>query len=275
MQRGLLLQHFLLMNNSWGDSSFRFLRLSAAAMNRNPKATGDIRFWQRPVSQKCNTNENGYHPVLRTSIIHDIVRRMNITLLNHPEYGDVRKITLAVALLHVGAILLLGFWAAIFATQPDPIVMMAEMVDRESSALVQTIKNQAVQDQRKEKKEKIATREKAIAQEQASTKAVEGDPAAAPVHMPDASASDLHNPKPHYPPVSRSKGEQGTVLLKVCVAAAGNVDSVEIAKSSGYTRLDRSAADTVERWRFYPARKGGQPVALCYQLPIRFSLDQP
>lgn len=153
--------------------------------------------------------------------------------------------------------------------------MMAEMVDRESSALVQTIKNQAVRDQRKEKKEKIVTKEKAIAQEQASTKTVDGDPAAAPVHMPDASASDLHNPKPHYPPVSRSKGEQGTVLLKVCVAATGDVDSIQVAKSSGFTRLDRSAGDTVERWRFHPARKGGQPVPMCYQLPIRFSLDQP
>lgn len=153
--------------------------------------------------------------------------------------------------------------------------MMAEMIDRESSALVQTIKTQAVKDQRQEKKDKVVTKEKAVSQEQASTKTVNGDPAAAPVHMPDASASDLHNPKPHYPPVSRSKGEQGVVMLKVCVAATGAVDSVEVAKTSGYARLDRSAADTVERWKFYPARKGGQAVSMCYQLPIRFSLDQP
>lgn len=152
--------------------------------------------------------------------------------------------------------------------------MMAEMVDRESSAMVQTIKKQAVRDQRQEKKDKVVTKETAVAQEQASVKNVAGDPAAAPVHMPDAGASDLHNPKPPYPPVSRSKGEQGTVLLKVCVSATGSVDSVDIAKSSGFVRLDRSANDTVERWRFHPARKGGNPVAMCYQLPIRFSLDQ-
>lgn len=153
--------------------------------------------------------------------------------------------------------------------------MMAEMVDRESSALVQTIKKQAVRDQRQEKKDKVVTKETAVAQEQASAKNVNGDPAAAPVHMPDAGASDLHNPKPPYPPLSRSKGEQGTTLLKVCVAATGAVDSVEVAKTSGYVRLDRSANDTVARWRFHPARRGGQAVPMCYQLPIRFSLDQP
>ncbi len=190
-----------------------------------------------------------------------------------PEH-DYRKTGIWVSVVHVVGLVLIAFWAVLFASHPEPIVMMAEMVDRESSAMVQTIKKQAVRDQRQEKKDKVVTRESAVAQEQASVKNVAGDPAAAPVHMPDAGASDLHNPKPPYPPVSRSKGEQGTVLLKVCVSATGSVDSVDIAKSSGFVRLDRSANDTVERWRFHPARKGGNPVAMCYQLPIRFSLDQ-
>ena len=196
------------------------------------------------------------------------------TLHALPPDHNYRKTGLWVSVIHVVGFLLLAFWAVLFATHPEPIVMMAEMVDRESSAMVQTIKKQAVRDQRQEKKDKVVTKETAVAQEQASVKNVVGDPAAAPVHMPDAGASDLHNPKPPYPPVSRSKGEQGTVLLKVCVSESGTIDSVDIAKSSGFVRLDRSANDTVERWRFHPARKGGNPVAMCYQLPIRFSLDQ-
>ena len=196
------------------------------------------------------------------------------TLHALPPDNNYRKTGLWVSVIHIVGFLLLAFWAVLFATHPEPIVMMAEMVDRESSAMVQTIKKQAVRDQRQEKKDKVVTKETAVAQEQASVKNVAGDPAAAPVHMPDAGASDLHNPKPPYPPVSRSKGEQGTVLLKVCVSATGTVDSVDVAKSSGFVRLDRSANDTVERWRFHPARKGGNPIAMCYQLPIRFSLDQ-
>ena len=186
-----------------------------------------------------------------------------------------RNTGLWVSVTHVVGMLLIIFGSAFFATHPEPVIMMAEMVDRESSALVQTIKTKASRDQKQEKKDKIVTREAATAQEQAATKTVAGDPAAAPVHMPDASASDLHNPKPHYPPLSRTKGEQGTVLLKVCVAHSGVVDSVALAQSSGFVRLDRSAQDTVERWKFHPARRGGQAVPMCYQLPIRFSLDQP
>ncbi len=186
-----------------------------------------------------------------------------------------RNTGLWVSVAHVVGMLLIIFGSAFFATHPEPVIMMAEMVDRESSALVQTIKTKASRDQKQEKKDKIVTREAATAQEQAATKTVAGDPAAAPVHMPDASASDLHNPKPHYPPLSRAKGEQGTVLLKVCVAHSGAVDSVALAQSSGFVRLDRSAQDTVERWKFHPARRGGQAVPMCYQLPIRFSLDQP
>jgi protein TonB len=195
---------------------------------------------------------------------------------NHalPPDNRYRRTGLWVSVVHIAGILFLAFWAVLFATHPEPIVMMAEMVDRESSAMVQTIKKQAVRDQRQEKKDKVVTKETAVAQEQASTKNINGDPAAAPVHMPDANASDLHNPKPPYPPVSRSKGEQGTVLLKVCVSATGAVDSVDVAKSSGFVRLDRSANDTVMRWRFHPARKSGQAIPMCYQLPIRFSLDQ-
>ena len=186
-----------------------------------------------------------------------------------------RNTGLWVSVAHVVGMLLIIFGSAFFATHPEPVIMMAEMVDRESSALVQTIKTKASRDQKQEKKDKIVTREAATAQEQAATKTVAGDPAAAPVHMPDASAYDLHNPKPHYPPLSRAKGEQGTVLLKVCVAHSGAVDSVALAQSSGFVRLDRSAQDTVERWKFHPARRGGQAVSMCYQLPIRFSLDQP
>lgn len=194
---------------------------------------------------------------------------------SHSSDHAYRNTGLWVSVAHVIGLLLIVFWSAFFVVHPEPVIMMAEMVDRESSALVQTIKTKASRDQKQEKKDRIVTKETATSQEQASTKTVAGDPAAAPVHMPDASASDLHNPKPHYPPLSRSKGEQGTVLLKVCVSHSGVVDSVALSQSSGFVRLDRSAQDTVERWRFHPARKGGQAVPMCYQLPIRFSLDQP
>lgn len=198
------------------------------------------------------------------------------SFFSHPEFGAVRKTSVAVSVVHAIVIFLAIFWAVLFAVHPKPLVMMAEMVDRESSAIVQTVKKQAIKEQpRQIKKEKVVTNESAVAQEQAATKNVSGEPAAAPVSMPNPGASDLSNPKPPYPAMSRKKGEQGTVMLKVCVSAIGQVDSVAVAKTSGFERLDSAAASTVERWRFYPARKGGQAIPMCYQLPVRFTLDQP
>ena len=56
-------------------------------------------------------------------------------------------------------------------------------------------------------------------------------------------------------------GEQGRVLLRVVVTAAGLAEQVELKASSGTERLDRAAIDAVKRWRFVPARQGDQPVA--------------
>jgi protein TonB len=43
-------------------------------------------------------------------------------------------------------------------------------------------------------------------------------------------------------------------------------------ESSGFPRLDERAADTVRRWKFQPARQGGQPVEAWVIVPIQFSL---
>ena len=82
------------------------------------------------------------------------------------------------------------------------------------------------------------------------------------------------NPAPMYPARSRERAEQGTVTLHVLVAVDGSVERIEIAQSSGFDDLDRSALDTVfRRWRFVPAKRNdGQPVESWVLVPIRFAL---
>ena len=80
------------------------------------------------------------------------------------------------------------------------------------------------------------------------------------------------NPKPVYPFGARRRGEQGRVLLRVKVTPKGDAAAVTIAVSSGSKRLDDSALETVRRWRFQPARRGGTPVAAEVTVPIRFQL---
>jgi len=86
-------------------------------------------------------------------------------------------------------------------------------------------------------------------------------------------ADYLDNPKPIYPLASRRYGEQGKVLLRVYVSAAGLAEKIEVKVSSGYPRLDQAATDAVSRWRFVPARRGDQAVAAWVQVPINFQLE--
>jgi TonB family protein len=81
------------------------------------------------------------------------------------------------------------------------------------------------------------------------------------------------NPKPPYPPEARRQGYHGEVLLKVEVLPNGQVGEIEVKKSSGYDVLDRSALNTVRKWKFIPARKGETPISLWVNIPIRFQLQ--
>jgi len=93
-----------------------------------------------------------------------------------------------------------------------------------------------------------------------------------PVVPPSFSASYLENPAPVYPPLSRRVGEQGKVMLRVLVSAKGTADTVELRASSGSSRLDDAALESVKHWRFVPARQGDQPVPAWVLIPITFSL---
>jgi protein TonB len=81
------------------------------------------------------------------------------------------------------------------------------------------------------------------------------------------------NPPPVYPRVARRRNYQGTVLLDVRVSADGTVAEVKVARSSGYSVLDRSALNSVGHWLFEPARRGSRPIETWVQVPVRFELD--
>jgi len=85
-------------------------------------------------------------------------------------------------------------------------------------------------------------------------------------------AAYLHNPHPAYPRISKRRGEQGTVLLRVKVNQNGRAALVKIKQSSGFNRLDKAARQAVNEWRFVPAKKAGQPVTGWVIVPIVFKL---
>jgi protein TonB len=94
-----------------------------------------------------------------------------------------------------------------------------------------------------------------------------------PATQPVFNADYLDNPAPAYPAMSRRLGEQGRVLLRVLVNVRGTSDEVQVHTSSGHTRLDEAARDTVHRWRFVPAKRGTEPVSAWVLIPISFRLE--
>lgn len=92
------------------------------------------------------------------------------------------------------------------------------------------------------------------------------------IEQPRFNADYLDNPTPAYPALSRKLREEGRVLLRVRVDAAGHPAQVVMHATSGFSRLDERAAETVRRWKFQPARQGGQPVEAWVIVPILFSL---
>ena len=95
---------------------------------------------------------------------------------------------------------------------------------------------------------------------------------AAPRVPPVFDADYLSNPAPAYPALSRRLNEEGKVLLRVLVTADGRAERVEVARSSGFERLDRSALEAVVRWRFVPARQGAANVSAHVLVPVQFVL---
>jgi protein TonB len=78
--------------------------------------------------------------------------------------------------------------------------------------------------------------------------------------------------RPSYPASARRLGIQGTSLLRVFVAADGKVGDVVVQESAGHPDLDHAATDAVRRWRFEPARRGTDAVAMWVLLPVEFHL---
>ena len=83
----------------------------------------------------------------------------------------------------------------------------------------------------------------------------------------------VRNREPIYPDEAVRRGEQGAVILLVNVSPDGLASSVDIARSSGFSLLDRAARDAVATWRFVPAVRDGQPIESSMPLRILFQLD--
>lgn len=89
----------------------------------------------------------------------------------------------------------------------------------------------------------------------------------------DKEPADLTaNRPPSYPIEALRQRLEGIVLLRIFISTSGEIERVEIAKSSGHLILDQTAVTAVRTWQARPAKQAGKFVATVEILPIHFRL---
>jgi protein TonB len=76
-----------------------------------------------------------------------------------------------------------------------------------------------------------------------------------------------------YPAASRRLGEEGRVVARVTIDAAGRPIAWSVEQSSGFVHLDSVVDCVIRRLEFIPGRRDGRGVEATVMLPIVFRLD--
>jgi TonB family protein len=72
---------------------------------------------------------------------------------------------------------------------------------------------------------------------------------------------------PVYPDKARNARVQGVVILRCIVEADGTVSAAEVVKGLPFG-LGESAVEAVKKWRFRPASRNGQPLAVYHNVSV-------
>jgi len=81
----------------------------------------------------------------------------------------------------------------------------------------------------------------------------------------------LYKKEPAYTEKARKAKYQGRALLSIEIDSSGRVTNARMVRSLGLG-LDENAIEAVRQWRFRPAMKDGQPVAVTVRVEVNFRL---
>lgn len=81
----------------------------------------------------------------------------------------------------------------------------------------------------------------------------------------------LYSPDPEYSEEARKAKYQGVVVLHLIVGPDGRPRDIRVQRNLGMG-LDDKAIEAVRTWRFEPAKKDGQPVAVAINVEVNFNL---
>jgi|SRR5579863_138383 len=81
----------------------------------------------------------------------------------------------------------------------------------------------------------------------------------------------IYSPGPDYPEKARKAKVQGVVAIKLTVSPDGTTKDIQLVKRLR-SDLDANAVDAVRTWKFEPATKDGNPVAVSINIDVAFRL---
>jgi len=88
----------------------------------------------------------------------------------------------------------------------------------------------------------------------------------------DQNARVLRKVDPKYPEAARRAQRETLVEVEFTVGVDGKATDIKVVTPKGYG-FDEAAIEAVKKWRFTPAKKGGESVPQRVKIPIRFTLE--
>lgn len=81
----------------------------------------------------------------------------------------------------------------------------------------------------------------------------------------------VDTPEPVMNDLARRERIQGTLLFTIVVDKKGTISDIKTDKALGYG-LEENAVESLKKWRFKPATRNGEPVALRFPVEVTFHL---
>jgi TonB family protein len=117
----------------------------------------------------------------------------------------------------------------------------------------------------------------------AATEKTEGEKPASPdaklkTVSADSICDEITHPEvvekinPKYPPEAREEKVMGMVIVETVITEEGVVEEIQVLDSPD-DRLSAAAVEAIQQWQFNPALCDGKPVAVYYNLTIKFHLS--
>jgi protein TonB len=95
---------------------------------------------------------------------------------------------------------------------------------------------------------------------------------AGPVHISTLSEGMLLAPiRPVYPPIARTAGVQGTVVVEAVISRTGSIESLRVV--SGPLMLQNSALEAIRAAKYKPYKLNGEPVEVQTTVTVNFRIN--